>query len=195
MKNLFLFTLLLIHVMAFSQDLKTTIPSKDGRVFIIPPGPNYVIDDAHLDTVYVEIMGTDTKPAHAIIQDGTEETNIYAKTIYIQPNLDNFRLTGNARILQGESVLKGPKRIEFTSNNNTMVLEGTEEIPAGYEYKTGSGIPVISDGQEIHLIFIEEEGKRILKTVKMVRGHQGSRILPRAQVNDKTIMRKTSPLN
>jgi len=179
---------------ASAQNLQTTIPSKEGRVFIIPPGPNYVIDNAHLDSVHVEIMGTDAKPAHAIIQDGTEKTNIFAKTIYIQPNLDNFRLTGNARIEQGESVLKGPNRIEFTSINNTMVLEGTEENPAGYEYKTGSGIPVISDGQEIHLIFIEENGKRVLKTVKMIRGHQGSRMLPRAQVEDKTMMRKTSPL-
>lgn len=179
---------------AFSQNLQTTIPGKDGRVFVIPPGPNYVIDDAHLESLFIEIKGTEANPANAKIEDGTEITDIQAKTIYIQPNLDNFRLTGNASIKQGESILKGPLRIEFTAANNTMVLEGTEADPAGYEYKTAGGIPVISDAVEIHLIFTEVEDKRVLKTVKSVRGQKGARIYPSAKANSKTMMRKSSGL-
>ncbi len=195
--------LLLLPIIAFSciqiaasQNLQTTIPSKEGRTFIIPPGPTYVIDNAHTEAVYVEIQGTASDPAHAIIQDGTEETLIYARTIYFQPNLDNFRLTGGARIEQAGSILNGPKRIEFTSADNVMVLEGFPDRPAGYEYITESGIPVVSDGEEIHLIFTgNEEGDRVLKTVKMIRGHQGSRMLPRSKANEKTLPRKTSSPN
>lgn len=179
---------------SYSQNLQTTIPGKDSRVFVIPPGPNYVIDDAHLESLFIEIQGTEANPAKAVIEDGTEITDIKAKIIFIQPNLDNFRLTGNASIEQGKSVLRGPVRIDFTAANNTMVLEGTDDNPAGYEYITDKGIPVISDAVEIHLIFTEVEGKRVLKTVKSVRGQRGARIYPSAKADNKTMMRKSSGL-
>jgi len=102
----------------------------------------------------------------ASITEGTKITHLYASEITYEKKTQNFLLKNNAKIIQGKNILKGPVKIEFDSQSNTMVAIGTNENPAYFYYINEAGKPIVSKNKQFIFHFKEIDGKRKLNDIE-----------------------------
>jgi len=171
-------TMKIIHVLsiffiftfhAFAQDTGPTFQNSKGTIFKVDQNTDYRVTNPLEDNSIFHLFpknNSKAKIAHAVIRDGTEETLIYAEDIKFEIETQDFVLTGNAKIVQGENVLQAPERIEYDSEENQMIAIGTDSNPAAFSYQRKNGSFFNSKSTEFTFIFESQNGGRKLIEIK-----------------------------
>ena len=165
---------LFVSVMGFfpesirSQELDTSFKTKSGGVIGWKNDTDWVADYPMASTATYHLTPAQgSELAHTVILQGTAETHFYGKKITYSLGTENFLLEGDGRIVQGDSTLIGPERVDYNKEKNLMILFGKPDTPARLHYIRAGGLPMDSTAIRINIYFEDNGGKR---TVKMIEG-------------------------
>lgn len=131
--------------------------------------------------------------AKASIQDGTEVTYYEGKEIQYTMGSDAFLIDGDARIERPDLIMQGPVQIEYTPDDMTMTVLGTERAPAIMEFIDPSGKTIVSRAIEFTLTFTDVDGSRTLRSIE-TRGNILTRTESEDYVADRPLMRRMSSM-